>query len=212
MIKELVVAIVNGSHEYRDLFNDLGMNVSEYHPEDIDDYALVCFTGGEDVSPDLYGDAKHKYTGNNPFRDEKEKAIFNQCIEYSIPMVGICRGAQFLNVMSGGRMYQHVSNHTRSHMLVNARTGENVYVSSTHHQMMMPGENAIILAYSTLGGEREWYDGQIFKRDISNTDYEVLLYEDTKCLCFQPHPEFYGVEYEDMRELFFTFLKEELGL
>lgn len=205
------VSIIFGGMAYSQLFTLMGFKVVPYKEDNLD-IDLICFTGGEDVSPNLYGDDKHKTTYNNPMRDTRETAIFDNAVLNKIPMVGICRGAQFLNVMSGGRMYQDVTNHTRSHMLVDAETGDNVYVSSTHHQMMMPAKNAIILAYSTLGGSREWYDGQVFKRDISNTDYEVLFYPETKCLCFQPHPEFMGEEYVGMQQLFHHYLKEKFGL
>jgi len=127
-----------------------------------------------------------------------------------IKSLTITKLGQFLNVMSGGRMYQHVEGHTRSHFLTDARTGREVFVSSTHHQMFMPSPEALLVAFSTIGGSREWYDGEVFKRDISNTDYEVLFYERTKCLCFQPHPEFYGPEYEDMTSYFGELLKEFL--
>lgn len=201
--------IVGGGPAYERLFVSMGFAIVQ----SLKDANVLCFTGGEDVSPELYGDAPHQYTGNNPARDEREADIFFAAKELDIPMVGICRGAQFLNVMSGGRMYQHVSGHTQDHFLIDSETGDSIFVSSTHHQMMMPDEkNAIILAYSTLGGFREWYDGQVFKRDISNTDYEVVFYPDTKCLCFQPHPEFFGSSYEGMQELFRKYLKEHLEL
>jgi hypothetical protein len=64
------------------------------------------------------------------------------------------------------------------------------------------------VAYSTLGGTREWYDGEVFKRDVSNTDYEVLYYEDTKSLCFQPHPE-YSKGVDDPMEMYFKGLVNE---
>lgn len=192
------VYIVNGSGAYRALFAGLGMSIAAT----IDEAELVCFTGGADVTPSLYGDEAHPKTYNDPYRDAEEVKIFNALKERGIPMVGICRGAQFLNVMSGGRMYQHVTGHLGDHEIVDVDSGEHVYVSSTHHQMMMPADNAIILGISTLGGTREWFDGQVAMRDVSNTDYEVVYYHDTRCLCFQPHPEFPGQHYNQMRAYF----------
>ena len=105
------VLIVSGSLAYRQMFINYGFTVVE----DIQFADLVCFTGGEDVSPHLYGQPVHPLTFSSVRRDEKEKAIFDACCERNLPMVGICRGGQFLNVMSGGKMYQHVTNHTRQH-------------------------------------------------------------------------------------------------
>jgi carbamoylphosphate synthase small subunit len=190
------VFIVNGSYAYMRLFQDLGFHVTS----DIAKASLVCFTGGEDVTPGLYGDKAHKFTGNSTHRDEEEARQYNVALAWKIPCVGICRGGQFLNVMNGGRMYQHVSKHTQSHDIVDLQTGETIHVSSTHHQMMMPAAHADVVAVSHLGGTREWYDGEVYRRDISEMDYEVVHYPDTRCLCFQPHPEFDG--YPEMRKYF----------
>lgn len=202
------VCIISGNYQYKELFQHLGHKLVE-HVEHAD---LVVFTGGEDVTPSYYGDTKHQFTGNNESRDASEAKIFNYCKDNGIPMVGICRGGQFLNVMSGGRMYQHVGEHTRSHYITDAVTGETVYVSSTHHQMMMPSSEAVLVASSNLAGDREWFDGQVFKRDVSNQDIEVLYYPSSKALCFQPHPEFTGTEYDGMYHYFASLLKRYLNV
>lgn len=202
------VYIVGGGYDYAALFKELGFTVVDK----LEDASLVCFTGGADVTPDLYGDAQHQYTGNDLSRDKREMILYAHIRELDIPMVGICRGAQFLNVMSGGRMYQHVEKHTRSHSITDLQTGETVWVSSTHHQMIMPSPEAVLVASSTLGGSREWYEGQVFKKDISQEDIEVVFYEKTKCLCFQPHPEFESSEYEGMRKYFGELLKKYLNV
>jgi len=208
------VLIIAGDDDYKRLFIFLGFEVvQELHKAD-----LVCFTGGQDVTPKLYGDKKHAYTYNSFHRDESEALIFHKAKHLGIPCVGICRGAQFLNVMSGGRMYQHVAGHTVGHTITDTQSGEQVYVSSTHHQMMLPGEDAEIIATGNQKGRREWYDGEIFKSDISDKDVEVVFYEGTQSLCFQPHPEFSSVEYLGMRKYFaelldrfFSFTKQAVA-
>jgi len=197
----LKVLLVGGNGQYVSLIREVLNGAITNNIKDAD---LIMFTGGADVSPELYHDATHRATGNDPHRDMQETRIFNQALELKIPMVGICRGGQFGNVMSGGRMYQHVSKHAlgHGHELTDLETGETIYVSSTHHQMMMPSPKARIVATSALGGEREWYDGQVFKKDVSKEDIEVVYYEHTKCLCFQPHPEFNAPEYKRMRNYF----------
>lgn len=205
------VLIVAGNSQYRRLFEDvLGFEITSQ----ITEANVVCFTGGEDVSTDLYGDEKHQATSCNPARDDHELEIFTHCVQNGIPMVGICRGAQFLNVASGGRMYQHVGSHAiaGTHLLVDLETGEPIPVTSTHHQMMMPHEEANVLAIATLGGFREWYDGNVAKRDTSNTDYEVVYYPGTRCLCFQPHPEFGGEEYAPMKQYFKRLVNQYLEI
>ncbi len=203
------VYIEYASVSYHRLFAGLGYQ-NVYSPEAAD---FICFTGGADVSPGIYGDVAHKTTHNDLFRDDKETRLFNWALEKRIPMVGICRGGQFLNVMSGGRMYQDVSEHGRSHPIVDKRTGEIFYVTSTHHQMMLPQGKYQLVASSNLRGYREWYEGEVFKRDIFDEDIEVVWYESTSCLCFQPHPEMYQEEhvFNPMRTYFHSLLKEFFG-
>jgi len=196
------VFVIDGSYAYVKLFVALGCAITQT----IHDADLVVFTGGADVTPSIYGDFQHKYTSNSPHRDEAEQRVFHECIRLKIPMVGICRGGQFLNVMSGGRMYQHVGRHTAPHEITDLQTGEVVLVSSTHHQMMMPSPKGLLVASSRLGGEREWYEGEVFKKDVSKEDIEVVFYEHTKALCFQPHPEFEAPEYVGMRKYFKSLL------
>lgn len=192
------VFIVDGNHQYDELFRSMGHSLVST----IDFAEMLCFTGGSDVSPEIYGDKAHPYTGYDRNRDQYEFNLFNRAVELGIPMVGICRGGQFLNVMNGGRMYQHVSKHTAPHEIIDLQTGETVLVSSTHHQMMMMAPSGLLVASSALAGTREWFDGQIAKKDISDEDIEVVYYEDSNCLCFQPHPEFSSPEYEPMRDYF----------
>lgn len=202
------VYIEAGSQDYYNLFTSFGFEVVAELP-----FAdLVCFTGGADVSPALYNAKTHQLTHPWPARDAREQALFKQCMARNIPMVGVCRGGQFLNVMSGGSMYQDVGGHVRPHLITDVESGSQIWVSSTHHQMMMPGPDAEVVAYASLGQYREWYEGTVFKRDNSNTDYEVLFYPSTNALCFQPHPEFAGKDYEGMQEYFFRLIKEKLNV
>lgn len=204
-----LVYIAHGNHEYSRLFLDLGFKLCD----DASAADLICFTGGADVSPSFYGDLKHRTTHNDLWRDENEKHLFETALEYSIPMVGICRGGQFLNVMSGGRMYQDVTGHTRSHSITDKFTGEVVYVSSTHHQMIMPSERCEIVATSTdVHSKREWYDQEVFRHDETDEGIEVVYYPTTNALCFQPHPEFKSVEYVGMQKYFRSLLKRYLEI
>src|SRR5690606_36449796 len=72
---------------------------------------LICFTGGADVSAELYGE-ENTYSFCDPERDEEERIIYDMALAHGIPMVGICRGGQFLNVMNGGKMIQHIEGHS----------------------------------------------------------------------------------------------------
>lgn len=196
------VYIEHGDSQYRRLFIELGFELVD-NPENA---TLICFTGGADVSPHLYHAARHRTTFSDAYRDAKEQRLFSFAQDNGIPCVGICRGAQFLNVMSGGAMFQDVTKHTAAHYITDHETGDVVYVSSTHHQMMMPAKDAKVVATSNLRGTREWFEGDIIYKDVADEDYEVVFYERTNSLCFQPHPEFLSPEYESMKAYFADLL------
>lgn len=105
---------------------------------------VIVFTGGADVSPTLYGQPAHSKTNISPLRDRYDTGIF--LMNPGVLKVGICRGGQFLNVMSGGSMIQHINGayHLGSHSIYTTRKGsESIItgVTSTHHQMMLPSNS-----------------------------------------------------------------------
>ncbi len=166
---------------------------------------LVVFTGGEDVTPSLYGE-QNVDSDCNPQRDADEAEIFQHFIE--VPKVGICRGGQFLNVMSGGRMWQDTDNHCRYHVLKDLLTGRNLFVSSTHHQMMRPSGLGQVIATareSTYRTSATSYQSVQGGAADYLPDMEVVYYPHTKALCFQPHPEYQDVG--DTTDYFFELLE-----
>lgn len=206
------VFIVGGrSPQYENMYYAAGWDVCK-GPLKAD---LIQFTGGEDVSPCLYGEERHRTTGDNLDRDLYEAGFFAFARRMGIPMAGICRGGQFLNVMSGGKMYQHVSKHATGldHPLTDIQTGRVLSVSSTHHQMMRKGEAGILVASAGLGGFKQHMIGSVVTEchDPDEPDTEVVYYPDTKALCFQPHPEFFDVEHE-CPQYFFELLERYHGL
>lgn len=180
-----------------------------YDPQQAD---LICFTGGADVSPMLYRCHKHPATRSVASRDENctNLAVFAE--EQSIPMVGICRGGQFLNVFCGGTMWQHVEGHAMQapHEAIDIRTGERLQVTSTHHQMMCPSDDAeVVLIGATTNTRREYDSPENINILPECPDMEVVYYHEFKVLCFQPHPEYVPKNHE-CREYFFRLLQEYL--
>lgn len=65
------------------------------------------FTGGDDIDPAKYGEKKIKECGQPcVHRDSLEFALFREVIKTDKPILGICRGMQFLNAALGGTLYQ----------------------------------------------------------------------------------------------------------
>ncbi len=69
----------------------------------------LLLTGGGDIGPLIYGDNPRKELGSvDPDRDEFEYEIIKLAMERDLPILGICRGAQILNVSAGGDLYQNI--------------------------------------------------------------------------------------------------------
>lgn len=75
----------------------------------------VLFTGGEDIDPQRYGMERHStVTTVDTIRDEFELTLLARAREFDLPLLGICRGCQLINVGFGGTLFQHVEGH-RAH-------------------------------------------------------------------------------------------------
>ncbi|MGV8876810.1 MAG: gamma-glutamyl-gamma-aminobutyrate hydrolase family protein [Rhodoglobus sp.] len=69
----------------------------------------LILTGGKDVDPAKYGQQPHSTTDvPRKDRDAFEDALLRAAIEQNVPFLGICRGAQMLNVVLGGTIHQHL--------------------------------------------------------------------------------------------------------
>jgi putative glutamine amidotransferase len=70
----------------------------------------LLLTGDEDVDPARYGEALHPATGPiNPRRDDFEVELITRAVAAGLPILGICRGVQVLNVACGGDLIQDIS-------------------------------------------------------------------------------------------------------
>ncbi|WP_199180884.1 gamma-glutamyl-gamma-aminobutyrate hydrolase family protein [Cryobacterium sp. M23] len=69
----------------------------------------LVITGGKDVDPARYGQAAHTKT-DEPRRDRDawEHELIHRAIDRELPLLGICRGAQMLNIAQGGTLHQHL--------------------------------------------------------------------------------------------------------
>jgi putative glutamine amidotransferase len=66
-------------------------------------------TGGRDLNPAKYGQDRAALTDEpDSLRDETEEALLKAAIDNNFPFLGICRGAQLLNVVMGGTLIQHL--------------------------------------------------------------------------------------------------------
>jgi len=83
---------------------------AETDPDEILDVLdALILAGGADMDPASYGAEPHPMTkGTRPERDTFEIALARRALERDIPILGICRGMQVMNVASGGTLRQHL--------------------------------------------------------------------------------------------------------
>jgi putative glutamine amidotransferase len=82
----------------------------EREPDDVLDLVDgLILAGGADIDPAAYGEKPHAETrGTVPERDGFEIALARRALERDIPLLGICRGMQLMNVATGGTLVQHL--------------------------------------------------------------------------------------------------------
>jgi putative glutamine amidotransferase len=72
----------------------------------------LLLSGGADLDPAYYGEEPHSTTVVEPARDALEQAAFEAAEQRQVPVFGICRGMQAINVFRGGSLVQDIEGHT----------------------------------------------------------------------------------------------------
>lgn len=192
----------------------LWMNNPDYvGTNKVNEADVVCWLGGPDLDPQLYGQSPLDGVHISPSMDKADLETWALVSDKDVLKVGICRGGQLLNVLCGGSMWQHVNNHSIRHSIYDIHLRIPVSVTSLHHQMMIPADKgATVVAFTCMATEKRnlgtsWkltLPGKdvvlpsdllssrsklSVKEKFFRTDYEVLWYKDQRCFCYQPHPE-----------------------
>jgi putative glutamine amidotransferase len=128
----------------------------------------VCLSGGPDLDPAGYGARAHAALGpTEPLLDRFELALARAADAAGMPLLGICRGAQALNVARGGTLHQHVEGHRQTQLAtlpthsvrIAARSraalllgGHAAEVNSFHHQAVATlGDGLVATAWAPDG-------------------------------------------------------------
>ena len=178
----------------------------------------LLLSGGADLDPALFGEEPHPTTVVEPGRDALEQAAFAMAEGRRVPVFGICRGMQAINVFRGGSLVQDVEGHTSpaypaseatSHDLdiepgtrLEEILGETVAsVNTYHHQAVRPeqvGQGLRISGYSSH------VDGDLVEA-IEDADPDRWL------MAVQSHPErteFTSPEFENLWASFLAAARE----
>ena len=136
----------------------------------------LVLAGGADIDPSSYGAERHEKTVRTvPERDASEIALARGALESDIPLLGICRGMQLMNVALGGTLLQHLPETLGHHehrrtlgsfddadhkvrlepgSLAARAAGEELHSTKSHHHQGIDrlGEGAVVTGWSTLDG------------------------------------------------------------
>jgi len=162
----------------------------------IDADALLLW-GGEDIHPSFYKEPAHPknetQTKVAPYRDLVEWELMREAYNRSIPIIGVCRGAQFLCVFSGGKLIQDCKGHYSGHGII-TYDGLSMHAAANHHQMMNPASGTYdLLAWAESQMAMDMQDGWSRPAEgeliTAKKDPEALWFRDVKGLAIQPHPE-----------------------
>lgn len=171
----------------------------------------LLLTGGYDINPALYGEeAIPQLEALHPKRDASEMALIEAALEKGIPILGVCRGMQLLNVYYGGTLYQDLPAQYGKPLLQHVQLSafhipiqqvaiqsgsylqellgvEKLWVNSFHHQAIKELGNGLTATAVTS-------DGVIEAIELQDTPSSVLG--------IQWHPEIMLDEDEASRTLF----------
>lgn len=158
------------------------------NPEKAD---IVVFSGGADINPALYGCERHHTTWFHDDRDNLEVSCYKKLSKDQV-VIGICRGAQLITALNGGKLIQNVSGHCEGpHFITN--NDLKFKIESIHHQMMYPFDmpkSDYDLLYWSSKKRSSIYEGDGII--APPCEPEVILYHKKDCpvgLAIQGHPE-----------------------
>lgn len=164
-------------------------NISNFEKGDV-----LLLEGGKDIDPAYYNEDIGKNTDFPNKRDTLERSAFERAMEFSIPMIGICRGAQLITAGLGGKVIQDVSGHHGTHK-VTTSDGKSFNVSSVHHQMCAPlFTKCELLAWASPSKSKYYLNGDNkecdYLKSVGYREPEIIWYPEAKALCIQGHPEY----------------------
>lgn len=110
-----IVSHVGTGHEIvRDIVEDAGHEITfinTFKDAGLVEFDRLILLGGRDVNPFLYGELIIDAQRPDVNRDKIEWLLVRRAMTKQIPMMGICRGCQMINIAHGGSLYQDIYTH-----------------------------------------------------------------------------------------------------
>lgn len=148
----------------------------------------VVLTGGADVDPSLYGaEPETELFPPEPERDRFELTLIDAAIDRHIPVLGVCRGLQLLNVHGGGSLHQHDPAHSRFDLPVTTLVDDVTTVpGTTAAELYGPALRVNSLHHQTID---RLADGWIVSARAGDGTVEAIEQTSHDVFAVQWHPE-----------------------
>jgi gamma-glutamyl-gamma-aminobutyrate hydrolase PuuD len=182
--------------------------------KNIEKYILDCnidaiiISGGNDINPESYGSEKCLGLNLSDGRDKTEKRLIELGIEKNIPILGICRGMQFINVFFGGKLNPDIKKISEAHKTVPNNHMVNIIDDKSKEFF---GEKAEINSYHNQGISLGLMSREL--RVFAMTEDEVvegIYHPNLKLAAVQWHPERKSPDDEFNEKIINAFVNREL--
>ena len=197
----------------RSLLRLHGIHARFFHPGSWDaDVPMdgLLITGGIDIDPKLYGAKRHtSIQKTDPARDAMEIQLLERAKNESLPVMGICRGMQLINLFRGGTLYPHIGDMDldfhHPHTPLPLQTLEIKAQTHLHEILRRNTLRANALHHQTI--DRIGNGLTISARDRNRLIQAIESKEERFILGLQWHPEFMPYHWSS-RRIFHLFAAE----
>lgn len=191
------------------------------HPEMIDDVLDtldgVIFSGGGDIDPSAWSEGRHPEAGGfDQERDDFELQAIPKVVARDMPMLGICRGIQTINVALGGTLYQDIPSQLPGSLEHRQHKAGKMRGDRSHTVTITSEDNLLFRIHGSTEIETNSFHHQALRE--TSSDVEVIartsdgvieaiwLPKMTFGLAVQWHPEMLAAEYPDQASIFSAFI------
>ena len=197
----------------RSLLRLHGVHACFFHPDSWDADASMdglLITGGIDIDPELYGTKRHtSIQKTDPARDAMEMQMLERAKNESLPVMGICRGMQLINLFMGGTLHPHIGdmdlNFHHPHTPLPLQTLEIEAQTHLHKILRRNSLKANALHHQTI--DRIGNGLTIAAKDRNRLIQAIESKDNQFILGLQWHPEFMPYHWSS-RHIFHAFAAE----
>lgn len=168
----------------------------------------IILSGGQDIHPKFYSEPQHKHLGDVDSRiDKYQLEVARTAIEMDIPLLGICKGMQIINVATGGTLYQDLEE-MNTYLLKHLQSGKtfetshdiNIDKDSTLYKLF--GETLDVNSYHHQAVKKLGAGLKITSTSTDGVIESIEMNNKRLVLGVQWHPELLVAKNKDITRLF----------